>query len=92
MKQAENVAGTSLAEIGHTVNIRFTSSLTDTDENLIAPALLNAVVSILETLPIAYVIRIDTSDSQVYQHTRPLVEQTDAKGARELASVRRIVS
>jgi hypothetical protein len=54
------------------VNIRFTSSLTDHDENTIAPALLKAVASILDTLPIAYVIRIDTSDSQVYQHTRPL--------------------
>jgi hypothetical protein len=54
------------------VNIRFTSSLTDHDENAIAPALLKAVVSILDTLPIAYVIRIDTSDSQVYQHSRPL--------------------
>jgi len=54
------------------VNIRFTSSLTDHDENAIAPALLKAVASILDTLPIAYVIRIDTSDSQVYQHSRPL--------------------
>jgi hypothetical protein len=70
------------------VNIRFTSSLTDTDENLVAPALLKAVVSILETLPIAYVIRIDTSDSQVFQHARPLVEQTSAKAGRELAAVR----
>jgi hypothetical protein len=48
--------------------------LTDHDENLIAPALLNAVASILDTLPIAYVIRIDTSDSNVYQHSRPIAE------------------
>ena len=54
------------------MNIRFTSSLTDHDENAIAPALLKAVVSLLDALPIAYVIRIDTSDSQVYQHSRPL--------------------
>jgi hypothetical protein len=54
------------------VNIRFTSSLTDNDENMIAPAILNAVVSLLDKLPIAYVIRIDTSDSNVYQHSRPL--------------------
>ena len=64
--------GTAIAEIARTVNIRFTSSLTDHDENAIAPALLKAVSSILDTLPIAYVIRIDTSDSQVYQHSRPL--------------------
>ena len=56
------------------VNIRFTSSLTDHDENMIAPAILNAVVSLLDKLPIAYVIRIDTSDSNVYQHSRPLGE------------------
>jgi hypothetical protein len=70
------------------VNIRFTSSLTDTDENLIAPALLNAVVSILETLPIAYVIRIDTSDSQVYQHSRPVVEQPDARRSQDRQLIR----
>jgi len=62
----------ALAEIGVIVNIRFTSSLTDNDENAVAPALLKAVTSILAALPIAYVIRIDTSDSQVYQHSRPL--------------------
>jgi hypothetical protein len=65
------------------VNIRFTSSLTDHDENAIAPALLKAVVSILDTLPIAYVIRIDTSDSQVYQHSRPLEGSEDLDSRRE---------
>jgi hypothetical protein len=53
------------------VNIRFTSSLTPEDENLLAPGLLNALACILDLLPIAYVIRIDTSDSQVYQHSGP---------------------
>ena len=62
----------ALAEVATAVNIRFTSSLTDHDENAVAPALLKAVVSILDALPIAYVIRIDTSDRQVYQHSRPL--------------------
>ena len=61
------------------MNIRFTSSLTDTDENMIAPALLNAVVSLLDKLPIAYVIRIDTSDSNVYQHSRPLTEPSPSE-------------
>jgi hypothetical protein len=56
------------------LNIRFTSSLTDQDENVIAPALLNAIVSLLDSLPLAYVIRIETSDTNVYQHTRPLAE------------------
>ena len=47
--------------------IRFTSSLTPEDENLVAPALLKALSSILSLLPIAYVLRIDTSDANVYQ-------------------------
>jgi hypothetical protein len=49
------------------MNIRFTSSLTPEDENLVAPALLKALSSILDLLPIAYVIRIDTTDSKVYE-------------------------
>ena len=76
------------------MNIRFTSSLTDHDENAVAPALLKAVVCILDALPIAYVIRIDTSDSQVYQHSRTLepTEHTDSnrnfQSARSSASGR----
>jgi len=51
------------------MNIRFTSSLTPEDENLIAPVLLKAFAAILELLPIYYSIRIETSDSCTYQHT-----------------------
>jgi hypothetical protein len=51
------------------VNIRFTSSLTPEDENTLAPAILQALSSILDVLPIAYVVRIDTSDSHVYQQS-----------------------
>jgi hypothetical protein len=57
--------------VGQAVNIRFTSSLTPEDENLLAPGLLNALACILDLLPIAYVIRIDTSDAQAYQHSSP---------------------
>jgi hypothetical protein len=56
------------------VNIRFTSSLTPEDENRIAPVVLSALAGILDLLPIAYAIRIDTADARVYQHTGPLVE------------------
>lgn len=58
------------------MNIRFTSTLTPEDENAVAPALLRAVSSILDLMPIAYVIRIDTTDSQVYQHSRPTEKGT----------------
>jgi hypothetical protein len=51
------------------LNIRFTSSLTPEDENVLAPVVLTALAGILDLLPIAYIMRIDTSDSQVYQHT-----------------------
>lgn len=49
------------------MNIRFTSSLTPDDENRLAPVVLQAVSTILNALPIAYLIRIDTEDSQVHQ-------------------------
>ena len=50
------------------MNIRFTSSLTSDDENLIAPLIVNTLAGILDLLPLAYMIRIDTVDSRVYQH------------------------
>lgn len=53
------------------MEIRFISSLTDEDESLFAPALLKAVVTLLDQLPIAYTMRIETTGSQVFQHTHP---------------------
>jgi hypothetical protein len=49
------------------MNIRFTSSLTPDDENRIAPVVLQAISTLLNALPIAYMIRIDTTDAEVYQ-------------------------
>ena len=51
------------------MNIRFTSTLTPEDENALAPAILAALSGILDMLPLAYVIRIDTTDAQVYQRS-----------------------
>jgi len=51
------------------MEIRFISSLTADDENAFAPALLKAVGSLLDQLPIAYTIRIETTGAQVFQHT-----------------------
>ncbi len=51
------------------MEIRFISSLTAEDENLFAPALLKAVGALLDQLPIAYTIRIETTGAQVFQHT-----------------------
>ena len=53
------------------MNIRFVSSLTAEDENQIAPIFLAGLTAILDLLAFPYVLRIDTSDSKVYEHTRP---------------------
>ena len=50
------------------MDIRFVSSLTAEDENLFAPALLKAVGALLDQLPIAYTVRIETTGAQVFQH------------------------
>ncbi len=57
------------------MKIRFTSSLTSEDENLVAPAVLKALSHILDLLPIAYTLRIETTDSHIYQHSRPTMER-----------------
>ena len=60
-------SGTPLAQ-GQGVIIRFTSTLTPEDENAVAPVVLKIMASVLDLLPIAYMVRIDTSDARVYQH------------------------
>ena len=52
------------------MDIRFISSLTAEDEDVFAPAVLKAVSVLLDQLPIAYTLRIETTRAQVYQHTR----------------------
>jgi hypothetical protein len=61
----------AIAYCGIAVNIRFTSSLTPEDENALAPAILTALTGILDLLPLAYVIRIDTADAHVFQRSSP---------------------
>ncbi|MEO5894992.1 MAG: hypothetical protein ABIS06_04775 [Vicinamibacterales bacterium] len=51
------------------MDIRFISSLTADDENVFAPSLLKAVGAILDQFPIAYTLRVETTGSQVFQHT-----------------------
>ena len=58
------------------MEIRFISSLTAEDENLIAPALLKAIGPLLDQLPIVYTLRIETSDAQVFQHSHAAVADT----------------
>jgi hypothetical protein len=53
------------------VIIRFTSSLTADDESVLGPSILKALTTMLDMFPIAYSIRIDTSGSEVFQHSSP---------------------
>lgn len=53
------------------MNIRFISTLTADDENQLAPGLLKAIGALLDRLPIAYTVRIETTGAQVFQHTHP---------------------
>jgi hypothetical protein len=53
------------------MDIRFISTLTAEDEETFAPALLQAIGSILDRLPIAYTVRIETTGSRTFQHTHP---------------------
>ena len=70
------------------MNIRFTSTLTPEDENALAPAVLAALSGILELLPLAYVIRIETTDAQVYERTsaKGLAPDTPVRAQRALES------
>jgi hypothetical protein len=51
------------------MEIRFVSSLTADDEDQFAPALVAAVTALLDQLPIAYTLRVETAGSLVLQHT-----------------------
>lgn len=61
------------------MDIRFVSSLTAEDENLFAPALLKAVGALLDQLPIAYTVRIETTGAQVFQHTHAVAAEEPAR-------------
>jgi hypothetical protein len=58
------------------MEIRFISSLTAEDEDYFAPAVLKAVSALLDQLPIAYTMRIETTGAQVFQHSHPAFEAT----------------
>jgi hypothetical protein len=62
------------------MEIRFISSLTAEDEELFAPAVLKAASALLDQLPIAYTIRIETTGAQVYQHTHVVPDAREALG------------
>jgi hypothetical protein len=50
------------------MDIRFISSLTPEDENRVGPSLLQAITSLLDNLPLAYTLRIETTGERIFQH------------------------
>jgi hypothetical protein len=62
------------------VRIELTSTLTQDDEDRLAPALLKALSGLLDMLPIAYIIRVETTDEQVLQHVSPQIATWDQVG------------
>ena len=70
------------------MDIRFISSLTPDDENRIAPALLGAVASVLDTLPITYTLRFETVTGRSFQHGHsPENVADELNGVYDLAAV-----
>ena len=61
------------------MDIRFVSSLTSEDEKLFAPALLKAVAALLDQLPIAYTVRIETTGAEVFQHAHAVATEEPIK-------------
>lgn len=50
------------------MHIELTSTLTTDDENRLAPAVLKALSGLLDMLPIAYLLRVETTDQNVMEH------------------------
>jgi len=48
---------------------------------MFAPALLKAVGTLLDQLPIAYTMRIETTGAQVFQHSHAITEQPKTEKA-----------
>ena len=60
------------------MNIRFISSLTPEDEDRLAPAVIKAVGAILDELPLAYTLRIETASATVFQHAHTDGDEKEA--------------
>jgi len=58
-------AGADYKEVStvHFMDIHFVSTLTPEDEDMYAPTVLNAVRAILDAMPIAYTLRIETAST-----------------------------
>ena len=62
--------------------IRFISSLTPEDEDRLAPGVLGALGSLLDQMPIAYNLRIETASGRVFQHAHAADQASAIDGDR----------
>jgi hypothetical protein len=60
------------------MNIAFVSSLTPDDETRIISELMARVTAMLDELPIAYSLRVETAKGEVYDHSHCPSETLDA--------------
>jgi len=60
------------------VHIEVTSTLTQEDETHLAPAVLKLLSGILDMLPVAYMVRVETTDEHVFQHVNPQIAPWDS--------------
>ena len=56
------------------MHIELTSTLTQEDENRLAPAILKALSGMLDMLPISYIMRLETTDQSVIEHVSPGID------------------
>jgi hypothetical protein len=76
------------------MDIRFISSLTPDDEERLAPGVVSALSMLLDQLPLAYTLRIETAGGKVFQHahagfqaeTPVLVTERRPNGSRQSVS------
>ena len=60
------------------MRIEIASTLTQEDENRLAAGVLKALSGLLDMLPIAYMVRVETTDEHVLQHVSPHVSSFES--------------
>jgi hypothetical protein len=68
------------------MDIRFVSSMTPEDEDRVAPGLVRTIGLLLDALPLAYTLRIETSNGKIFQHTRTTTELETEPGREAMAA------
>ncbi|HXT70259.1 MAG TPA: hypothetical protein VN700_10920 [Vicinamibacterales bacterium] len=71
------------------MRIEITSTLTQDDENHLAPAVLKLLSGVLDMLPVAYMVRIETTDEHVFQHVTPQIAGWDSAAQQTAADLPR---